>query len=84
VDHLRPDLDDTIEVDYLVWTPGNKALNVNVSSGLLRTRYLAIADRLAIRSRAKGQRDPKTVSAMIAELSSALQPSKRAAGRLSP
>lgn len=84
VDHLRPELDDTIEVDYLIWTPGNKRLNVNVPSGLLRARYLAVADKLAIRSRAKGRKDPQTVSAMIAELSATLQQNKRAAGRHAP
>ncbi len=77
VDHLEPELDSRIELDYLVWRLDKQTLNVEVPSATLKQQYLAIANQFNIRSLKNNQRDAKTVSAMLAALSAKLQQVKR-------
>ena len=44
VDHIQPELDPTVQIDYLIWAIDKKTLNLEVPSDALKQRYLAIAD----------------------------------------
>jgi hypothetical protein len=76
MDHIAPNLDQDMELDYLVWSADKRTLNVRLPAAEARRVGVDVFNRFTVKSRKGGQRDPRAVAGILSSLQSALQQAK--------
>jgi tetratricopeptide (TPR) repeat protein len=71
VDHIDPKLDDSVDIDYLVWSYDKRQLNRRVPTQVLKDEYLRILTAQGVQKRRKGA-DRATFDTIVRELEGAL------------
>jgi hypothetical protein len=73
VEHIDPSMDNEIEIDYVVWTINKRSVNRRVPSTALKDQFLSLLKRQNVVMSRRDGADPKTTSAVLAELQRLLE-----------